>query len=222
MKRLALTALGLAATFAGTFVILKTTGTLTVADIEALLIAAHETDARLLAAAVVLLLFADMFIAVPTLTVTILSGYFLGFGPGFAAGAAGLVLAGVSGYVITHRFGQGLLQRIYRDEAALTEMSDIFNRYGAFVLVICRALPILPEVSCCLAGATRMRFSKFLFTYLLGTIPYALVASYAGSESSLANPMPAILAAIGLTCFFITAWTILIRRYRAEQAAPRP
>ena len=67
-----------------------------------------------------------------------------------------------------------------------------------------------------------MKLRKFLAAYLLGTLPYAMIASYAGSASSLGNPMPAILTAIGLTTLFAAAWTILIRRYRAERAAAQP
>lgn len=219
MERLALTAFCLAAIFASTFLILKATGVLTLQQVEDVLIAAHEIDPWILAGTVILLLFADLFVAVPTLTVTLLAGYFLGFGPGFAAAFGGLMIAGITGYGITFRFGPGLLSRIYRDEETLAEMSAVFDRYGAMVLVICRAVPILPEVSCCLAGATRMRFPKFLAAYLAGTAPYGLISAYAGSASSLSNPMLAILTAIGLSAVFFTAWTILIRRYIAERPA---
>jgi uncharacterized membrane protein YdjX (TVP38/TMEM64 family) len=96
-------------------------------------------------------------------------------------------------------------------------MQEVFSRYGSIVLIICRAMPILPEVSCCLAGATRMKFGKYIGAFALGTIPYALIAAYAGSRSSLDDPKPAILTAIGLTMLMAFAWTLLLRRYRAEQ-----
>ncbi len=216
MKQLFAIALGLALLFASTFAIIKFTGILSIDDIKAFLTAAHETAPAYVAATVIALLVADLFIAVPTLTVTILAGYFLGFPLGFLAGATGLLTAGTLGYAITYTYGPGLLRRINKDEAKQAEMAAVFARYGGVVLVVCRALPILPEVSCCLAGATRMRFRKFFAAFVLGTVPYALIATYAGSRSSLDDPKPAILAAIGLSMVLAVAWMMLLRRYKAE------
>lgn len=217
MKQLIAIALGLALLFASTFLIITWTGVLNVDDIKVFLTQAHETTPVYVAVTVIALLVVDLFIAVPTLTVTILSGYFLGFPLGFLAGAAGLLTAGTLGYAITYAYGPGLLHRINRDEAKQAEMGAVFARYGVVVLVICRALPILPEVSCCLAGTTRMRFSTFIAAFMLGTIPYALIATYAGSRSSLSDPAPAIYAAIGLSILLAGAWTVLLRRYKAHQ-----
>jgi len=219
MKQLITTALVLALIFASTFIIIKMTGVLTLDDIKAILKAAHETAPAYVAATVIVFLIADLFIAVPTLTVTILGGYFLGFPLGFLAGATGLLSAGILGYAITYSYGPGLLRRINKDAAKQAEMEAIFARYGAVVLVICRAMPILPEVSCCLAGATRMAFRKFIAAFMLGTLPYALVAAYAGSKSSLDDPKPAILTAIAMTVLLTGAWAVLLKRHKTRKRA---
>ena len=212
MKNLVITALTLAMIFASTFLFINMTGILTTDDIKAFLNAAHETAPIYVVGAVIVVLVADLFIAVPTLTETILSGYFLGFPLGFLAAATGLLTAGTLGYAITYAYGPGLLHRINKDAEKQAEMAAIFTRYGAIVLTICRAMPILPEVSCCLAGATRMRFSKFIAAFIVGTVPYAMIATYAGSKSSFDDPKPAIFAAIGLTTLLATAWIFLVRR----------
>ena len=217
MKNLILTALGLALIFASTFVIIKMTGILSVDDIKNFLTEAHQSAPVYVAVTVIVLLAADLFIAVPTLTITILSGYFLGFPLGFLVGATGLLTAGTLGYGITYVYGPGILRRINKDETKQAEMEEIFSKYGVLVLLICRAVPILPEVSCCLAGATRMRFWKFFAAFLLGTIPYSMTAAYAGSKSSFDDPMPAILAATGLSVTLMAAWLILIRRHKKRQ-----
>ena len=79
MRQLIYLALGLALFFASTFLIIKMTGILSVEDIKLFLTEAHEVAPVYVALAVILLLVADLFIAVPTLTVTILPGFFLGF-----------------------------------------------------------------------------------------------------------------------------------------------
>lgn len=217
MKQLIGIALGLALIFASTFIIVRATGVLSIDDIESYLHAAHDAAPIYVAATVVLLLVADLFIAVPTLALTILSGYFLGFPMGFAAAATGMLAAGTLGYGITYGYGPGLLRRITKDEEKLAEMEAVFSRYGILVLTICRALPILPEVSCCLAGATRMKFPRFAAGFMLGTVPYATIAAYAGSKSSLENPEPAILAALGLALMLAAAWTFLIKRHKRQE-----
>jgi len=79
MKTLLKLFLSLAAVFASTFLIAKLFGLLSVAQIENWLGQAQQLSPLYVGSIVALLLFADLFIAVPTLTITILAGYFLGF-----------------------------------------------------------------------------------------------------------------------------------------------
>jgi uncharacterized membrane protein YdjX (TVP38/TMEM64 family) len=209
----------LAAIFASTFLILRLTGTLTLEEIRSWLASAHDIAPAYVAALVIALLFADLFVAMPTLTVAILAGYFLGPWAGAAAAATGMLSAGITGYSLSRRYGTALLKRIYGDERKLEEMRAVFAESGLFILLICRALPILPEVSCCLAGATRMPFWRFLAAFSIGTIPFAAIASYAGSASSLDNPTPAILVFIALPGSLWLCWYFFLRTRRKKHAA---
>lgn len=216
MKQLITVGLVLAALFATTFLILTTTGVLTVEGIEAGLKAASEVNAIYVIISVVVLLLADIFIAVPTLTIAILSGFFLGFGLGAFSATLGMALSGITGYALCRLYGPGLLKKIYPDSHKREEMESLFNQHGSTVLLLCRAMPILPEVSCCMAGANRMPFVRFFTCYMVSTLPYASIAAFAGSRSSLENPQPAIYTAIGLTVFFWMAWIVLVRSARRE------
>lgn len=221
MKPLLTIAMTLAAVFASTFLVIKATGILTVEDIKHWLALALAVDPTYVALAVVVLLFADLFIAIPTLTVCILSGYFLGFLFGGFAAAAGMMLAGASGYWICRAIGPGLLTRIYRDPQKLAQMHDIFSKHSISVILMCRALPILPEVVSCMAGANAMPFLRFITYYGVSTIPYAFIAAYAGSKSSLTNPTPAILTAIGISLVLWLSWFVFIRRNRLKATTRR-
>lgn len=214
MRELLKIGLVLAAIFASTFIVLRASGTLTLDEIRAWLASAHDIAPVYVALLVVALLFADLFIAIPTLTISILAGYFLGPWAGTGASAAGMLSAGITGYWLSRRYGAALLKRIYSDERKLKEMRAVFAESGLFVLLICRALPILPEVSCCLAGATRMPFWRFLAAFSIGTVPFAAIASYAGSVSSINNPMPAILVFIALPGLLWLAWFFFLRARR--------
>ncbi|MBL1260034.1 MAG: VTT domain-containing protein [Thiotrichaceae bacterium] len=221
MKELIKVMLTLALVFASTFILIKATGILTLEDIQLALEQAQQIHPGYLALVVIGLLFVDLFIAIPTMTVTIMAGFFLGWPMAAAATISGFLLAGTIGYAISRRYGWRLLNRIYQDREKLDEMHRTFSTYGPVMLIICRAMPILPEVSCCMAGATRMSLPKFLTMYALGTIPYALIITYAGSISSLDNPKPAILAAIGISLTLWTGWYLLGRHAR-QQKLRRP
>lgn len=218
MKQLLIIAAVLATIFASTFIIIKATGIITVDDIKHALQVASEINPWYVALAAALLLFADLFIAIPTLTVSILAGYFAGFLLGALGATTGMMLAGICGYAICRFYGPGLLLKIYKDRNKLNEMQTIFTEHGSMVLLICRAMPILPEVSCCMAGANKMPFAKFLLFYSIATIPYAFIAAYSGSQSTLADPKPAILTAIGLSGVLWASWFIFLRKNYGKQA----
>lgn len=203
---------GLALLFASTFIVIKTMGWITVDDVRGWLEAGQTASPHNVGMIVAGLLFADLFIAVPTLTITLLSGHFLGFELGFAYALAGYWLAGGTGYVLSRIYGRRVLTLITKDAKKIAEMEDIFNRHGLMVLSMARAAPILAEVSACLAGATRLPVRRFILGWSINSIPYAAIATYGGSVSSLNDPKPAIFAAIGLTGVLWIGWYIFRKR----------
>ena len=204
--------LTLALGFAATFLFLNATGIVSVAKIESWLLFAKSADPLWVAPIIALLLFVDLLISVPTLATVTLSGYFLGPVVGAVAGITGLLMAGLGGYAVSHRYGNLLLKVVVKDELKRAEAISTFQEHGAVVILLSRASPILPEVSACMAGMSRMPVSKFLALWLASSVPYAVIAAYAGSISSLDNPQPAIFAAIGLMSFLWLSW-LVVRRY---------
>jgi len=196
----------LASIFASTFVLIKYSGLLSAEDIKNWLVQAKELSPLYVGAVVALLLFADLFIAIPTLTIAILAGYFLGHTYGSIAALTGIILAGVCGYTISRYYGGAILGFLLKDENKRNDAIRSFQKHGVVMILLSRAMPILPEVSACLAGMTRMPFSKFLATWLASSVPYILIATYAGSISSIEKPMPAVFTAIGISVFFWVAW----------------
>ncbi len=196
----------IASFFALTFILVKATGILSVDQIKAWFIQAKEFSPLYVGSVVVLLLFADLFIAIPTLTVITLSGYFLGFQYGAVSSLIGLMMAGVFGYGLSNIFGENILGFLLKKEKARQEMKSTFIQHGFVMILLSRATPILPEVTACLAGMTKMKFSKFMLAWLISTVPYVLIISYAGSISSIENPKPAIYTAIGIAAILWTGW----------------
>jgi uncharacterized membrane protein YdjX (TVP38/TMEM64 family) len=203
----------LAAFFASTFLLARILGLFSIEEVTSWLEQAKQINPAYLFIVVVLLLFSDLFIAVPTLTITISSGYFLGFIPGSLAAITGMFLAGFFGYWLSQSFGERILKRIVKAEHKRNEAISSFERYGAAMILLSRVSPILPEVSACMAGMTGMRFQKFFLLWCINSIPYALIASYSGSISSLNNPQPAIYTAIGIYAFLWLGW-FLFKRFK--------
>ena len=88
MKPLVKVMLILGSIFALTFIVGRLLGILTVENVRQWLELAAGIDPFWLAGTVVFLLFLDLFVAVPTLSITILAGFFLGFPAGAAAATA--------------------------------------------------------------------------------------------------------------------------------------
>lgn len=211
MKLLIKSALLLASLFACTFIVVKFSGVLTVDDIKHYFQLLQEQPSYVIGLMVAMLLFADLFIAVPTMTVIILAGFFLGFPMAVLFAFIGLVCAALTGYILSLIWGDKLLHKINRDHRQRQQMEALFDRHGVMVLILSRAMPILPEVSVCLAGASNMPFRKFLLGWSLGSIPYLLIVSYIGSVSQLENPMPTVFAAMAITATLWLAWLWFIR-----------
>jgi len=206
----------LAAIFATTFILGRVFGILTEDNIRGWLQTASETSHLWIAGIVILLLFIDLFVAVPTMTIVILSGFFLGFPLGLASAFAGTTAAAVTGYLLSRRYSDPVIRKLVGDPQQRRDLAEAFQRHGPVMILLSRAAPIVPEVTACMAGATRMPFARYGLFYLIGTVPYAAIASYAGSVSTLDDPRPAIYAALFLYAVLWTGWAIFRRRTKAR------
>jgi len=202
--------------FASTFLLVRYTGLITVEGIESWLTMAKQSESYYLAGLVVMLLIVDLFVAVPTLTVIILSGYFLGPVMGTIASLVGLILAASIGYTLSARYGDKILSFIVKEQDKKHEVITSFQKFGTSMILLSRAMPILPEVCACMSGITHMPFYRFICYWLVSIVPYTVIAAYAGSISSINDPKPAIFAMIGLTLFLWCGWLVFNYRHKSS------
>ena len=212
MKDLLKVAIIMALLFASTFVLKQSTSLVTEAGVRHFLDRAYDIHPAWMAAFVIGLLMLDLLIAIPTMATILLAGYFMGPLLGGLTASAGLMLLGTAGYGMGWRFGRPILLRLFKDDARLKGIEIAFARNDLLVLFVCQALPILPELSCILAGISRMRFVRFLFGYAVGVVPFAFIVAYAGSISTIREPGPAIYTAIGVSVTLLLIWTFVRRR----------
>ena len=218
MKSLLKVMLILGALFASTFVLGRVLGILTIENVREWLEAVQSINTLWVVVLVIGLLFLDLFVAVPTLTITILAGFFLGFPLGSAAALTGMTSAALGGYALCRKFGDPFLRFLVKQESERVALKQTFQTSGPVMILLSRAAPIVPEVTACMAGATQMPLLRYLLFFLLSTVPYVAIASYAGSISSLQNPKPAIFAALALYAVLWLGW-FLFRRHKKSNVA---
>ncbi|VAW89007.1 hypothetical protein MNBD_GAMMA17-1039 [hydrothermal vent metagenome] len=221
MKTLIKLFLLLVACFASIFVVIKLTGLVTIDDVKGWLALAETISPLTLAAMIVLLLLVDLVISIPTLIVCMLSGYFLGFGLGAFASMVGLSLVGVVGYTMSRLFGPTLLMKVVKCEDKIEEMANLFHRHGFIMILVSRAIPMVPESAACMSGITKMPLQRFALAWMLSSCPYALMTAYAGSVSTAQDPAPAIVTAIGMMIILWAGVTFFSRYQMAGKIEVR-
>lgn len=212
MKQLLKAGLWLVGIFLTLFLVMQGTGWLTQEEIEAWLRSAHDMPKVWIGVIIVLVLVADILLAVPGLVVVSLAGYFLGPFWGAFCGSLGLTLAGVVGYCLCRVFGDAMLHKLFDKQEMIDDMRASFQKHGALALMLSRAAPMLPEVTSCLAGASKMPFAKFLISFGTSCTLYSIAVAYAGSLSSEDNVTPAIIAYFCIMLVLWSSWFAFTRK----------
>jgi len=203
--------------FALIFALVNLTGLLSVADIKEYLNQIQHADKSFVFLIVFLLLASDVFLSVPTILIVTYSGHILGFQLGLLASTLGMLMSGTIAYLLCRLTGNKMLKVLIKDKKQIDEVNSIFHRLGFSMLIIARALPMLPEATCCLSGMMRFNFVKFLLYYLLGTLPYAMVLTYLGSISDADNPYPALTGIAVVYVILYLLWFFKLRQKSVEK-----
>ncbi len=202
--------------FALIFALVNLTGILSVEDIKNYLEKIQTAPKSTIFLVVYLLLAVDVFLSVPTIFIVTYSGHILGFKLGLLASLAGMLTSGIIAYLLCRFSGKRALKLLLKNEAEIDEVNSLFHKLGFSMLLIARALPMLPEATCCLSGLMRFKFIKFIFYYLLGTLPYAVVLTYLGSISDIDNPKPAIIGIISVYAVLYSLWFFKLRKIQQK------
>ncbi|MDG2380665.1 MAG: VTT domain-containing protein [Pirellulaceae bacterium] len=139
----------------------------------------HPPAAWIVVVVVIGLLGTDILLPVPSSLVSTLAGSQLGPLLATVASWVGLNLGAVVGFLIGRRLGRPLAVRL-SSVADLNYIDRMSGQYGAVVLVLTRALPILAEATVLLMGVNRMSWREFLPPVLLSNLGIALAYSLLG------------------------------------------
>ena len=155
----------------------------------------------------------DLALPVPSSVVMTLSGGLLGAVGGAVVNVVGAMGAAWLGWGLCRVFGEGAFARLIGDD--LPSVRAWFRRWGSWVIVLSRAVPMLTEVVSCLAGLHGMSFGRFTVLSLAGTVPISVVYAVAGAWGVESLWVPVVVA-LGLPAVGYGVVRRVVRPHAAE------
>jgi uncharacterized membrane protein YdjX (TVP38/TMEM64 family) len=127
------------------------------------------------------LIWADLVLPIPQTAVIAALGVLYGTLLGGLLGSLGLITGGLLGYGLMFTSARRLVPR-FVGPRPLHRMESLFDRSGAWAIVLTRSLPYsVPEAMVFLAGLAGMPLSKFTAALTVGSLPTAFVFAAIGA-----------------------------------------
>lgn len=146
--------------------------------------ASHQTG--LVAVVLSSLLAADILIPTPSSVVSTAAGFFLGFVGGTIASLTGMTVSCIVGYWIGAKFGRPVANRVVGNNE-LKRLENMSHRFGDWVIVVSRPVPMLAEASVLFAGISRMPLYRFLLLSTLSNLGISAAYAAVGAFSATVN-----------------------------------
>ncbi len=140
------------------------------------------------------LLVADLVLPVPATSVISALGYGYGFALGGTLGAAGSFLCGSLAYELCRRCGQRAADRLLGADDRARAARIFSGGMGGWLVALSRWMPLLPEMTSCMAGLTGMPRRRFYAALGCGCLPMGLMFAAIGASG---NARPGL--ALGLS-----------------------
>ncbi len=127
----------------------------------------------------VALLWADVFIPVPSSVIMIANGAMFGVVGGTAATLVGAVGGAMIGFLVGRR-GAGLIRR-FISPAEQRQADALLARWGVLAIIVSRPMPILAETVSVMVGTTAISWQRALAGSFIGVLPAAIVYAITGA-----------------------------------------
>jgi uncharacterized membrane protein YdjX (TVP38/TMEM64 family) len=180
----------------------------------------RQSSPLTVAITIFVLLVVDSVLPIPSTPLIALAGTVFGIVTGSLLTIAGSMGCSAVCYAIG-RFASPLLRRKVVGDDELQEMQQWANRFGTWMLILSRALPVMTETVGTSAGVAQIPMGRFFGYTLLGTAPVCLVYVVAGSYADTAQGILEI-AALGTVISLALGYAVrrMLRRKQRTPAAP--
>jgi uncharacterized membrane protein YdjX (TVP38/TMEM64 family) len=155
----------------------------------------------------IILLMADLLLPIPSTIVMSALGLVYGWFWGGLVASVGSFLAGMLGYVFCHYLGRRLAILLVGEEGLL-RAHQLLERYGVTLVLMSRALPLLPEAVSCLAGLVKMPLRSFVPALAVGALVMGFLFAAVGELGQVYGNLALSLSVI----LPIVLW-LLTRRF---------
>ncbi len=147
----------------------------------------QSTSSRLVVGLIIgILLTIDIVAPVPSSIVSMAGGYFLGFVSGTLISAMGMTISCLIGYWIGAKLGRAAAER-FIDQKEISRFESLQKKYGDFIIIISRSIPLLAETSVLFAGIGRMNIGRFVFLTAISNMGISMVYAAVGAYSAHIN-----------------------------------
>jgi len=147
------------------------------------------------------LLALDILLPVPSSLVSTACGFMLGVPFGAMTSFLGMAVSSAIGYWLGARAGRAAAGGLVGAEQ-LGRMESLSARWGSWIVVVCRPVPVLAEASVIFAGMGRMPVLRFAvlcgLSNLAISVVYALVGAFASHVNSFLVAFAASVAVPGI------------------------
>lgn len=143
-------------------------------------------------ALVIGLLSTDILLPIPSSVISTLSGWQLGWWRGTLATWVGMNLGAIIGFALARRWGKPFALWFSKEED-LERMRIVSDRYGPFVLVLTRAMPVFAEATVLISGMHQLAWRRFLPAVVLSNLGIAVAYSAFGDYAEQHQWLPLAL-----------------------------
>lgn len=132
------------------------------------------------------LLATDVVLPIPSSLVSTALGYLAGFAGGTAASTVGMEVSCLVAYIVGRRIGRPIAHRTV-GQKELATMEALSHRFGDWVIVVARPVPVLAEMSVLAAGMGCMPIGRFVLISSLSNLGISAVYAAVGAWSASVN-----------------------------------
>lgn len=178
------------------------------------IIAQAQARPWLSAALLVALLASDIVLPIPSSLASVACGLALGFWNGALASLLGMTVSTLCGYSLGYAAARSARRVMGEHDAAV--VAQLYQRYGIWVLLALRPVPMLAETSILFAGFVRHPARSALGIATAGNAVVSIVYAALGCWGNVSDSFVlAFLAAMGVSALLL----LVIRRFEKRNVA---
>jgi uncharacterized membrane protein YdjX (TVP38/TMEM64 family) len=142
------------------------------------------------------LLASDILLPVPSSIASTACGLLLGIPLGTVVSWVGMIISCIIGYALAARLGHPFVNRMV-GERSMEHFERLRSRYGYWIIILSRPIPVLAEASVLFAGLGKMPIRGFLLLTTLSNLGISLAYATIGALSANLNAfLPAFCGAV--------------------------